>query len=194
MGYDLHITRRKNWSATGDDITAEEWLAHVERDPELSLWPENGPHTARWSGQCQHTDPWLDWFKGNIYTKNPDAALIDKMVQTARALSAQVMGDDGEIYRNGSDAPSYPRLPTFSRMKNWIRNLSAPRLKPSKPPFQVGESVLDVYGKKATVIYIDFKSNHNAGKVTVRYDDGRELSYLLIASGLSPLHPPQKPK
>jgi len=42
MGYDLHITRRKDWSLSGNDIAAAEWLAYVAQDPELSLWPENG--------------------------------------------------------------------------------------------------------------------------------------------------------
>jgi len=194
MGYDLHITRREEWSAAGDDISAEEWLDYVRSDPELSLWLENGPHVARWSGKCQHPDPWLDWHSGNIYTKNPDAALISKMVQIAHALSAQVVGDDGEIYQSGHAAPVYPRLSTLERLKYWLRNLSVPRLKPTKPPFQVGDRVLDVRGKKATVIYLNAKSNNNTGKVTVRYDDGREVSYLLIASGLSPLEQTQKSK
>lgn len=34
MGYDeLHITRRKEWSEAGHDITAEEWLAYIDKDP-----------------------------------------------------------------------------------------------------------------------------------------------------------------
>lgn len=99
MGYDLHITRRNDWSANGNDITAAEWLAYVEQDPELSLWPENGLHMARWSGKSKHSEPWLDWFKGNIYSKNPDEALIEKMIHIARALDARVQGDDGEIYQ-----------------------------------------------------------------------------------------------
>jgi hypothetical protein len=98
MGYDLHITRRKNWSSSGNDIAAE-WLAYVAQDPELSLWPENSPYMARWSGKSKHSDPWLDWFQGNVYTKNPDEALIDKMIHIARALNAKVQGDDGEIYQ-----------------------------------------------------------------------------------------------
>ena len=34
---------------------------------------------------------------------------------------------------------------------------------------------------------IDSKSNHGLGKVKVRYDDGREMSFMLAASGLSPV-------
>jgi hypothetical protein len=99
MGYDFHITRRNDWSATGKDITVAEWLAYVDGDPELSLWAENGPYMARWSGKSESSDPWLDWFKGNVYTKNPDVALIDKMIHIAYALDAKVQGDEGETYQ-----------------------------------------------------------------------------------------------
>jgi len=188
MGYDLHITRREHWSAAGAEISKDEWLAYVQKDPELSFWPVNGPHMARWNGKSKHRDAWLDWFEGNIYAKNPEAPLIDKMVQIAEALNAQVQGDDGEIYRNGRDAPIYPRLSPFERLRNWLRALRpTPRVRPTTPPFQVGDRVLDVYGKAGTVVEIDSASNHNLGKVTVRYDDGRELSFMLAASGLSPI-------
>ena len=117
MGYDLHITRRKDWSATGDDITSTEWLTYVERDPELSLWPENSPYMARWNGKSKHSDPWLDWFKGNIYTKNPDEALIEKMTHIARALDAKVQGDDGEIYEREQTS-------LLNRLRNKLRRRS----------------------------------------------------------------------
>jgi len=114
MGYDLHITRRNDWSATGNDITAAEWLAYVERDAELSLWPANGPYMVRWSGKSKHPEPWLDWFKGNVYSKNPDEALIKKMVQIARAFDARVQGDDGEIHQS-------EQLSLLDRLKNKLR-------------------------------------------------------------------------
>lgn len=37
MGYDLHITRKSDWPLRGNDISAEEWRAVVEGDPELRL-------------------------------------------------------------------------------------------------------------------------------------------------------------
>lgn len=193
MSYDLHITRRRDWSKPGKEISVEEWLAYVEKDTDLVLWAANGPHMAKWSGQPEYPDAWLDWFQGNIYTKNPNAALIDKMVQIADALGARVQGDDGEIYRNGHDAPDYPKASAFERLRNWLRvRNSTPAAKPIKPAFQVGDRVLDVYGKTATVAEIDPKSNRNLGKVTVRYDDGRELSFMLAASGLKLAEHPQK--
>jgi hypothetical protein len=56
MGYDLHITRRRHWPDEGDDITAQEWLAYVERDSELRLQPENvtGHFKASQSGSNQN--------------------------------------------------------------------------------------------------------------------------------------------
>jgi hypothetical protein len=185
VGYDLHITRRKNWSEAGNDITAEEWLAYVAKDPELSLFPENGPHFALWSGKSKHADPWLDWFNGNVYTKNPDEALIDKMLAIARSLNAQVQGDDGEIYRSAQEPPIHPHVSVLDRLRNWLR--PAPPIKQITPPFQVGDRVLDAYRKEATVIELNPKSNHGLGSVKVRYDDGRELSFALAASGLKPI-------
>src|SRR4029077_14717308 len=133
---------------------------------ELSLWPTNGPHVARWNGNGKHADSRLDWFQGNIYAKNPEAALIDKMAQIADALGAQVQGDDGEIYRNGRDALIYPQPSTFDRLMHWLRALRpTPRVKLVEPPFEVGDRVLDAHGKVATVVQIDPDSNHNLGKV-----------------------------
>jgi hypothetical protein len=129
MGYDLHITRRKDWSAEGDEISVEEWIFYVEMDPELSLWQDNGPHMARWSGKSTYADPWLDWFKGAIYSKNPDEALIYKMMEIAQFLGGCVQGDDGEIYRNKHDVKVHRNwrgnsgLFVFERLRNWLRTV-----------------------------------------------------------------------
>src|SRR5688572_25919427 len=102
MGYNLYITRAK-WHHQNEGvwITADEWLRYVERDPELELGGYNGDYFALWSGKSEHLDPWLDWSRGNIYSKNPDDAIVDKMVAMAKELSAKVQGDDGEIYTGG---------------------------------------------------------------------------------------------
>lgn len=104
MGYDLHITRRLHWYEEGNDITSEEWLSLIARDSELQLQPENGPFFIIWNGQSSLESPWLNWSNGQIYTKNPDDALIDKMVIIAHKLGAKVQGDDGEIYNSHLDA------------------------------------------------------------------------------------------
>ncbi len=99
MGYDLHITRADSWAENeGQQISAEEWHALVELDPELRFDPDSGPHFAVWNGGADDREEWLDWCDGNVTTKNPDKALLAKMLQIAHRLNARVQGDDGELY------------------------------------------------------------------------------------------------
>lgn len=187
MGYDLHITRRQDWSQTGNDISAEEWLAYINTDADLSLSDPGSPCLARWSGKPQSPDPWLEWHEGSIYAKNPDAALLNKMISIAQALGARVQGDDGEIYHSAKEPPVFPKPSFLSRLQIWMRSLrSTPHIREIAPPFQVGDRVVDAFHKETTVVEIDPKSNHGLGKVKVRYDDGREVTFSLGASGLSP--------
>jgi hypothetical protein len=99
MGYDLHITRADCWAENeGREITRDEWFALVGADPELTLDPVNGDDYALWNGRSRYPDPWLNWWRGNISTKNPDKPIIAKMIQIATKLGARVQGDDGEFY------------------------------------------------------------------------------------------------
>ncbi len=42
MGADFHITRADQWYFSEENpITAEEWLAYVDQDSELTLDPRN---------------------------------------------------------------------------------------------------------------------------------------------------------
>jgi hypothetical protein len=103
MGYDLHITRKKlHFDEEGPTITLDEWLAYVASDPELRLAPGYGKHAVLMSVPSKYPDPWLDWFDGDIYTKNPDGPILVKMLKIASALGGKVQGDDGEIYRSAS--------------------------------------------------------------------------------------------
>jgi hypothetical protein len=103
MGYDLHITRAE-FHATNEGcaITADEWMRYVQGDPELRAFPANGEYFVEWTGPSKYPDPWFDWFGGNIYTKNPDQAILGKMLQIAQSLGARVQGDDGEFYDDAS--------------------------------------------------------------------------------------------
>jgi hypothetical protein len=109
MGYNLYITRAK-WHHRNDGqwITADEWLRYVERDPELRLAGYNGDYFALWSGKSEYPDPWIDWSRGNAYSKSPDDAIIDKMVAIAKELGAKVQGDDGEVYTGGGHGNYLP--------------------------------------------------------------------------------------
>jgi hypothetical protein len=100
VGYDLHITRADYWAENeGQEITRDEWFALVTSDPELNFDPVNGNAYALWNGQCEHAEPWFNWWRGNISTKYPDGAMIVKMIQMAGRLGARVQGDDGEEYK-----------------------------------------------------------------------------------------------
>jgi len=103
MGYDIHITRApSSWADNGGhEIRAEEWLTYVAKDPELRLDGANGPYFAIWSGPAGYEEPWFDWMKGNISTKNPDPAIVGKALLIASRLGARVQGDDDEIYLPG---------------------------------------------------------------------------------------------
>ena len=107
MGYELHITRAEFWAENeGYEISAEEWLDLISKDPELKLDPQNGPHFAAWSPPGDATEAgWLDWFEGNLASKYPGRLLFGKMLEVARKLGAKVQGDDGEIYTTLQDYP-----------------------------------------------------------------------------------------
>jgi hypothetical protein len=103
MGYDLHITRKKFWADQGGQpITAAEWLAYVATDPQLRLDQSSQRHAVRLSVESEHAEPWLEWFQGDVYTKNPDEPILAKMLEIAKALKGRVQGDDGEIYRSAN--------------------------------------------------------------------------------------------
>lgn len=130
MGYDLHITRASDWSDNKDNwITSEEWLSLINCDHELVLNKVNGPFFADWNGASKYETPWFDWSEGNIFTKNPDRAIVGKMLQIANELNATVQGDDGETYEDINDIPELPQpnelenssssqLPLYLRREN----------------------------------------------------------------------------
>jgi hypothetical protein len=108
MGYELHITRADEWSQNeGREITAEEWLEVVRRDPEFALDERNGEYFAVWTPTGGKDSGWIDWFDGNLASKHPDRRLLRKMLDVAKKLGAKVQGDDGELYESEEDLPIY---------------------------------------------------------------------------------------
>jgi hypothetical protein len=116
MGYDLHITRKKNWDGFEDEhgpaISLDEWMAVVNADPDLrveghenSRLPDKSilrqPLVA-WTAHSRYSadtpGPALGHHHGNVDAKNPDREFRCKMWQLAQALKAKVQGDDGEFY------------------------------------------------------------------------------------------------
>jgi hypothetical protein len=117
MGYELHITKKEDWSEDGLDITTDEWINIVKNDPELSIDNKNGSYFAIWKPAGIDAEYWLDWFEGNICSKYPEPALIQKMIEIAKLLNAKVQGDDGEIY---DDHTVLPEKAVTEKKKSWI--------------------------------------------------------------------------
>ncbi len=119
MGYELHITRAESWVDSQEDpITADEWLAYVAKDEELTFFAENGPYFAVWNGTGASAQSWLDWSDGQLYTKNPGRRELIKMLQIARYFSAKVRGDEDEIYSRIED---HPEEAERERTRGWWR-------------------------------------------------------------------------
>lgn len=116
MGYDLHITRKRNWmDEDGPSITLEEWLALVTADSSLlhartsKGVVEHLPSYRASEGLVYWTPPgqqppgeqWFDWQDGNLTTgRQADTEAIRKMWVIAQVLNARVVGDDGEEYQS----------------------------------------------------------------------------------------------
>jgi hypothetical protein len=125
MGYDVHITRRHDWSdPKGPEISLEEWLAFVAADPEMrldgraetrlqdgSVFRTERRGLSVWTAYSLHDDSgnmaWFLYSHGRVIVKNPDEEILRKMWSIAQALSAKVQGDDSEVYDSSARA-SYP--------------------------------------------------------------------------------------
>jgi hypothetical protein len=206
MGYTLHITRKEGWSDdTGPVIDEAEWRRIIEEDPELTLDLDtrcvmtNGEFIfAAWK-----TEPGaMGWYHGEITAKNPDEALIAKMVRIAQKLDATVQGDDGEIYREdgssfepGVRAATASRLNMMNRIASWFQHRRTTReLQEAAPRFRAGDRVKGFMGRLGTVVEVDRRANHGIGSVRVRFDDGREATFAYVASGLEIINEEASPK
>src|SRR5262245_55779019 len=121
MGWEVHMTRAEHWTESDQcPITKEEWLAVIKADPELRIEEANGPCFAVWPGPCIYPEgSWFDWPDGQVNTKNPDRAILGKLLQLADKLSATVQGDDGEIYSCPEDLPVSNVVKTSPRRVWW---------------------------------------------------------------------------
>jgi hypothetical protein len=117
MGYNLHITRKENWSDDDDsaEISLREWKRYVQTDDEMEIestatsMTENDEVVefesgglAFWRNYSRHgidgNKAWFVFHNGEIVVKNPDVAIRNKMIAVAASLGAKVQGDDGEEY------------------------------------------------------------------------------------------------
>lgn len=140
---------------------------------------------ALWYRHPSGEKVWFDFRHGRVVVKNPDEPTIEKMLGVARGLGAHVVGDDGETY-DAPGAPPTPAKPSLSaRVSGWFW-----RLRPTKrpniplPPFTVGARVRDTVGSEGVVLAIDPRAMHGFGSITVRFDDGRDLTFAMFAHNL----------
>lgn len=115
VGYDVHITRKQRWSdENGPEILLVEWLEIVRSDREMrfdgyaetrlgdgSILRIENEGLSVWTAYSRHGEDGMAWFsfhQGNVIVKNPDPEFLQKMWSLAQALSAEVQGDDGELY------------------------------------------------------------------------------------------------
>jgi hypothetical protein len=157
---------------------------------------------AVWTAYSGHgTDgnmAWFDYRDGCIVVKNPDEEIRRKMYSIASALGALVQGDEGELYdESGGETcvagealqKSHPQLSWWKRI---LRVFGASHTSPAKTaapddsavPFKPGQRVKDAWGNQATVLDVDPTAEHGLGQIRVQYDDGREVTVALMASGL----------
>ena len=123
MSYELHITRRDVLDDSGsDNISIEEWLSHVDSDPELE--PDlKDDKLPQYEHVIYSANPkrWPIWYHSElrrIHTKNPDGQTIGKLVEIVKVLDAKVQGDDGEYYEDDSGYP-VGYLPPGNTSKPW---------------------------------------------------------------------------
>lgn len=112
MGYDVHITRRQEWSDESEPrILESEWEAYVSTEEQMVITgfaectsPQGEtiritqPLLTEWRGHSSGHTVWFSYFEGNVSVKNPDEETLEKMRQVASSLKAFVQGDEGERY------------------------------------------------------------------------------------------------
>ena len=146
---------------------------------------------------------WLDWKDGEIFAKNPEDALIEKMVEIAKVLGAKVQGDDDEVYKGGGAVPRAARLSVGEWIRAKVQNLvwgvraarrkteNEKRLVEIASAFHVGQRVKSFFGSEGVVTHINVQEPRGVGRISVRFANGKETHFALAASGLVPL-PPEK--
>lgn len=191
MGYDVHITRAKDWSMNdGLWILPDEWLAAANQDVELEIITETEPYIVTWLKSASESEMDFYWSKGNIISKNPTEEIIIKMEAIANRLQAKVQGDDGEVYQNGAPMPEPVEKKKFFQIcKFYIQDFIASwRIKKSMKgvtcPFEVGDRVKTFHRTGGIVIEVDPKGHGGLGGIKVQFPDGVVIGFAFIANGL----------
>jgi hypothetical protein len=95
VSYDAHITRAEFWANYGESpIPLDEWIRTASGDERLQARGDRlfVAEKIRTDGD----DAAFTWFKGEIYTRDPDNRTIALMSDLANELGASLQDDDGE--------------------------------------------------------------------------------------------------
>jgi hypothetical protein len=99
MGYDIHITRKQDWSeGNNNHISLDEWQNYITSQNDFYEEDSNADllKIFVWKHSLGLT-PFI-YSEGNISIKNPNDKELQKALEIAQFLNAEVQGDDGEIY------------------------------------------------------------------------------------------------
>lgn len=99
MGYEVHITRGGDPLENVEPvpITLAEWRAVIATDSALTEASDGKPGTVKWVRQ-NDIDVTFDFHDSHISIENPDTATLEKAAGLAKALGAELHGEDGEEY------------------------------------------------------------------------------------------------
>ena len=128
MGYEIHITRKNEWSdEDGPEISLEDWKAYIASDPEMRL--DGYAEATMENGDVFRTEHdgiavWTAY--SGIVAKNPDREILAKMFEIAQALGARVVGDEGEEY--GTDGE-------MAEAAEAVEEAASPGMKQTKRPW-----------------------------------------------------------
>ena len=153
-----------------------------------------GPYFARFLGKCQYGEGngWFDWSDGNVFTKNPDEALIAKLASNSAALGGRVAGEENETYTEpsfnvGVEKPFVTpkrRVGLIDRLLSVVGGQGS--YNKTVLPFGEGDKVSDSWGRVGTVKEIDRRAEFGMGRITVIYEDGRQVAEAIVAHGFRP--------
>lgn len=106
MAYDLHVVRTEHWlDASTSPISKDEVDHLITTDPTLAWSNQDFVDMKNDAGETirYYMIEWngvscFCWYRHQIVCSSGDQAQIGKLLSIAAALSASVVGDDGEKY------------------------------------------------------------------------------------------------
>lgn len=101
MGY--HVTVRRRTDPAAAPIPREAVRAWVASRGDLEVVRES-EHALEFAAPTPDDAPLFVWQNGEVWVDGPDEATIALMVELARAMDAEVIGDEGERYPASPDA------------------------------------------------------------------------------------------